>query len=428
MHGNDVPAGPEPTSRPPDAPLLAPVPTAERVELLDILRGVAVLGILLVNMELFFAPIYSLSFASAWTAPFDRVVDALIAFIAQGKFYTMFSFLFGLGAAVQLERADERGRPFEGFFARRLGWLLLIGLCHAFLVWYGDILAQYALIGFVLLLFVRCKNKTLLVWTVLLLLVPLILFGCITALTSLAGFFPESAEAVDDAMAESRQAYQERIDEANRVYPVGSYGEILPLRVRQVGTIYSFMFFAAPGILGMFLIGLNLGRRRVFHELPTHLPRIRKLLPWLLLFSLLAGGAYAALQSFVDQMRPSALLWLQQTAFFLGSPALSFSYVFGIALLVQCERWRRLVRPVAAVGRMALTNYLMHSLVFTFVANGYGLGYYGRVRPLIGLAMTLGTFVVQILLSNWWLRRFRYGPMEWLWRSLSYGRLQPMPR
>jgi len=148
----------------------------------------------------------------------------------------------------------------------------------------------------------------------------------------------------------------------------------------------------------------------------------------LLTLGLILSGVFTALRFNVDQTWPSPLLLLQQIGFMLGSPALSFSYVFGIGLLVQRESWLRRLRPLAAVGRMALTNYLMHSLVFTLVANGYGLGFYGRVRPPVGLVMTLAMFVLQIVLSNWWLGRFRFGPMEWLWRSLSYRKLQPMRR
>jgi uncharacterized protein len=243
-----------------------------------------------------------------------------------------------------------------------------------------------------------------------------------------AELIPEGAEAIDEAMAQSEQQTAQNFDEALRVYPTGGYGEILPLRARQVGTIYTYVLFAAPNILAMFLIGLNLGRRRLFHDLTPHLPRIRRLLPWLLVLGLVLSGLFTALRFNVEQTRPSPLLLLQQVGFLLGSTALSFAYVFGIALLVRRESLLRLFRPLAAVGRMALTNYLMHSLIFTFVANGYGLGFYGRLRPPVGLAMTLAMFVLQIVLSNWWLGRFRFGPMEWLWRSLSYRKLQPMRR
>jgi uncharacterized protein len=412
-----------PTDRP-----FSPVEAEERTELLDIFRGVAVLGILLVNLGLFFAPIYTMMLKSTWVAPIDRIAKVLIVFLAEGKFYTVFSFLFGLGAAVQMGRADARGRPFAGFFARRLGWLLLIGACHAFLIWYGDILATYALLGFVLLLFFRRKNTTLLVWTIVFLLIPLVFVTGFTMLLFLGNLVPEAAEAIDNAMAESRELNQERIDEANRVYPAGGYREILPLRAQQVGTIYGYSLMVMPGILAIFLIGFNFGRRGFFQNVQTHLPRIRKLLPWLLLAGLLGSGTYTALRLTLDQMRPTPLILLQSVSSIVGNLSLCFSYLLGITLLVQRDSWHRLFRPLAAVGRMALTNYLMHSLLFTLLANGYGLGFYGRVRPSVGLLLTLATFALQILLSNWWLRRFRYGPAEWLWRSLSYGRLQPMRR
>jgi uncharacterized protein len=123
---------------------------------------------------------------------------------------------------------------------------------------------------------------------------------------------------------------------------------------------------------------------------------------------------------------PSMAGLLQQLGMIVGGPAQSLFYACAIILLWQKESWRRRLTPLAAVGRMALTNYLMHSVVFTTLANSYGFGLYGRIPPSVGILMTLAMFALQIPLSNWWLSRFRFGPVEWLWRSLTYWRLQPM--
>jgi uncharacterized protein len=404
------------------------VQAGERVETIDILRGIAVLGILLVNMQMFFSPL-SQTFAGAdpWTGSLDRAATALIRFLAQGKFYTMFSFLFGLGMAIQMERAEARGRRFVPFFLRRLFWLLLFGAAHAFLVWYGDILALYALLGFPLILFRRRSERTLLVWTIVLFLVPLLLMILVTIGIQVALHSPAASELESD-FEERRQQAAAMTETAREVYSTGSFAEILPVRAREVGLIYSYVFFAAPGVLAMFLIGLNLGRRRFFQRASEYLPEIRRWLIVLALIGLPANAVLVATTMRIDQMMPSPGLLLQQLAFTFGTPALCFTYVLGVVLLLQRESWRRRLAPLAAVGRMALTNYLTHSLVFTTVAYGYGLGLYNRVGPAAGLLLTGAMYLLQIGASNWWVRRFRFGPMEWLWRSLTYLRLQPLFR
>jgi len=418
-----------PTAPPPlpvEPRAFGPVRAGERVETIDILRGIAVLGILLVNMQLFFSPMADIfSGTAGWTAPVDRAATALIRFLAQGKFYTMFSFLFGLGMAIQMERAEARGRRFVPFFARRLLWLFLFGAAHAFLVWFGDILALYALIGFPLILFRKRKRRTLLVWTVVLLLIPVLLTALAVGLIQLAMLSPAAPEIEAD-LAEARQQILVMAETAREVYSTGSYLETLPVRAGEVGMMYRYIFIAAPGVLAMFLIGLNLGRRRFFQRVPENLPAIRRWLVILALVGLPANAVLTVTMTLFDQTTPSPGLLLQQLAFSVGTPALCFAYVLGLVLLLQREAWRRRLAPMAAVGRMALTNYLTHSLVFTTISYGYGLGFYGRVGPAAGLLLTLAMYALQVVLSNWWVRRFRFGPVEWLWRSLSYLRPQPL--
>lgn len=419
------------TAAPPSSPAPGPFePTqdAERSESIDILRGIAILGILLVNVQFFFAPMtLLLAGEDWWTGPLDRLATALVHFFAQGKFYTMFSFLFGLGMALQMERAEARGRSFVPFFARRMSWLLLLGTAHAFLLWFGDILATYALLGFSLILFRRRATRTLLVWTVVLFLIPLLLMALFVVPPLLAPHSPAAAET-EREFAEMRQGARAMTATAREVYSSGTYLETLPVRASEVALVYRYSFIGAPGILAMFLVGLNLGRRRFLREAHRNLSGIRRWLGILACIGLPANAVLVVTMTTVDQGIPSAGLLLQQIAFTVGGPALCFTYVLGVVLLLRRESWRRRLLPLAAVGRLALTSYLTHSLVFTTIANGYGLGFYGRVGPAAGLALAVALFAAQIALSNWWLRRFRFGPFEWLWRSLSYLRLQPIRR
>jgi uncharacterized protein len=407
----------------------APIGESQRIELLDVLRGVAIFGILLVNLQMFFSPIY-LWFSSAewWTTPIDKASEHLIFFVARGKFYALFSLLFGMGMAIQLQRAKSRGHRFAPLFARRMGWLLLIGLAHAFLLWFGDILAVYASVGFALILFGNRKNTTLAVWTIVLLLIPLVFGGAGTAIIEVAQMFPEAAFELEQQTAARDARYVELSEQARETYPSGSYREILPVRARQVGKMYTMYPIFAGNILALFLIGLNLGRRRFLQEVEPNLPLIRRSIWWFLGVGVAGNVVGIVLLEQVHPGLPSMQSFVQQVAFTVGAPALTFFYIASVTLLFQKPAWRRRIAPLGAVGRMALSNYLLHSLVFTWVANGYGLGLYGEVPPSTGLLMTLAMYAVQIPLSVWWLRRFRFGPVEWLWRSLTYLRPQPLRR
>lgn len=412
------------------APTLEPVASGERVVLIDVLRGFAIFGILLVNMGLFFSPVYD-QFLSHVPFPgaLDEAARKLIVFFAQAKFYPMFSFLFGMGLAIQMERTAARGRPVAGFFSRRMAWLLAIGLAHAFLLWFGDILVLYSLLGFLLLLFRKRKPRTLAVWTVILLLIPVLLIWTYAAYFTLAQQLPESATQAESIVAAQQEVRRAASAEAYQVYATGSWDEVFVVRATEWATVNLYVVVAAaPTVLALFLIGLNVGRRRFFQRLPEGLPTARRWIVPLAIAGVAGNLVGVLLLDRVNPSVPSVAFAVQQTALAVGGPALCFTYVLGLTLLWQRSGGRRLLAPLAPVGRMALSNYLLHSVVFTTLSYGYGFGLYGRIMPATGLAMTLAIYLLQIPLSAWWLRRFRFGPLEWLWRSLTYGKLQPMRR
>jgi uncharacterized protein len=409
---------------------MTPVTAEERFELLDVLRGIAVLGILTVNQEMFFAPLYlPVSGAEWWTSTADRIAAHAVDLFAQGKFYALFSILFGAGMAVQLERAERRGvTRFGAFFARRMACLLLIGLAHALLLWFGDILTLYALLGFALILFRKRSDTALLVWSAVLILLPVAFFAAITALTTIAGLIPEGAAQIDATLAENQRLTLESLERARVIYAEGNWTEILRERLGQLGLLWSYTLMFAPNILGLFVLGFALGRRHVLQEPAAFAPRLRRWI-WPLAAVGIAGNlASVMLQAVVTPGAPSPLALLQQAIQTPSAPALTLAYMAAVALAMGQAAWARGLRHLAPVGRMALTNYLTHSVVFTLLANSYGLGLYGRVGPAVGLGLALLVFAAQVPLSALWLGRFRFGPAEWLWRSMTYGRLQPMRR
>jgi uncharacterized protein len=388
-----------------------PVLRQERIETIDILRGVAILGILIVNMGLFSRP----------EGLFAGATDRLIYFFAQEKFKALFSFLFGLGLAVQMMRAEERGAQFLPLYARRLGVLFLIGVAHFLLVWDGDILHDYALLGVVLLLFRRSSPKTLLVGAGALIAVPLLFFALTTAYSVTGHVNPQVKEWI---AYENGAEADETVADVSNTYSRGSYGEMVGVRASELPRDMSPDTDDAF-VLAIFLLGLYAGRRRIFHDITANLPFIRRVQRWGLIIGV-AGNAAFALGGSFDPSPTSVGQNVGRLCLVLAAPALMLFYAATIILLTQREIWRRRLAALAAVGRTALSNYLLQSLICTTIFYGYGLALFGKVSPSLGLLLTITIFLIQIPVSVWWLGRFQFGPVEWLWRSLTYWQRQPM--
>ena len=402
------------------SPVIGPVRRQERIETIDILRGVAILGILIVNMTMRgFALPEGLPAHELWPNMIDRTVETLILFFADQQFITLFAFLFGLGLAEQMMRADERGARFLPLYLRRLCVLWLIGMTHFLALWDGDILHAYAQDGLILLLFLRRSLKTLLVWAGILLCIPLLLFGFTTryAITGHVNPYAMSWIQYED-LAEDQQY----IEEARDIYSRGTYAEMIKFRAGGLGELL-------PGnadayILVGFLLGLYAGRRGIFHDVSAHLPFIRRVQRWGLMIGLAGSAVFVIGES--DPSATSVMQNVGRMCLVFGAPAMTFFYASTIILLTQGEAWRQRLGPLAAVGRMALSNYLLQSLICTMIFYSYGLALFCKVRPSLCLLLTIVIWLIQIPLSVWWLRRFQFGPIEWLWRSLTYWKCQPM--
>jgi uncharacterized protein len=405
-----------------DQPKLEPVAPGERIHVLDILRGFALLGILAVNMQLFSSPIYLvLTGLQHWEEPLDVAVERFIRFFAHGKFYPIFSFLFGLGMALQYERAERRGaEQFGTVYARRLFVLLGFGMVHAFLIWEGDILLVYAMFGFLLLLFVQRSKTTLLVWAGICLVLPILLTGALYLIFLLARMVPEAAAGID-AFGGHELYYREKAEENIQTFAHGTYLEILRQRLANLAFLYKISFFYVPIIFGMFLLGLFAAKQRLFHDVPGHRSFFWKTVLWAGAVGLIGNTLFYV--SFEVQAEDPYSFWfvIGTAGMSLGATALALCYVSGITLLAQREWWLRRLAWLAPVGRMALTNYLAQSLICTTIFYSYGLGLFGAVGPAAGLLLTFGIFIAQIFWSRWWMSRFEFGPAERLWRRFTYG-------
>jgi uncharacterized protein len=409
---------------------ILPVQQAERIPIVDILRGFALFGILFVNMTIFSHPMQAIVLPTDPNWPFyDRAALWLIHALGEGKFYALFSMLFGLGLTLQMDRIEGRGGRFVPLYARRLLVLLAIGLVHAFLIWMGDILILYALLGFLLILFRKAKPRTLLIWVVLLIALPLLFNAAVTGLVSWASTVPEAAPQIEQSFAQAEASFVTDLERAAQVYGNGDFAAITDQRVRD----YLSMGMAGFTVMGfnvmaMFLLGVYFGKRGIFKNLEEHRGLFRKLLLWGLLIGLTGNLLYATLIMPISRIYQTWTLFLATTGQAVGAPLLMLAYVSALCLLALSPAWGKRLQVLAPVGQMALTNYLTQSLVCTLIFYGYGLGLFGKVGHAAGIALTLVIYLLQIPLSHWWMKRFYYGPAEWLWRSLTYLKLQPLRR
>jgi len=412
-----------------------PVDSTERLALLDVLRGFALCGVFVSNVYLWFSgrtfsPRAQMEAAMASASLGDKVASYGVGILVFGKFITLFAFLFGLGFSVQMSRAEARGATIAPLYMRRLVVMFLIGAVHLLGLWYGDILTTYALLGFVLLLFRNRTDKTLLFWAVPLILVaPLAVDALMKALPMLTGGTPEDAKAaMEAAMAQSTERRAQTLE----AFTNGTYLEVV-----RANAQYYFNDFMKPlvvvmwAFLGRFLLGLVAGRRRLLHDAPQHLPFFRKLLGWSLLVAVIGSVTvlwvrHLMMEKRIDPQAPWLMVMMPVRQ--LNEVGLAAVYVSGLVLLFQRPAWQRRLLVLAPVGRMALTNYLTQTVLSLCLFYGFGLGLIGKLGPAALTGLPLALFCVQVAFSHWWLAHFRFGPAEWVWRSLTYGKAQPMRR
>ncbi len=394
-----------------------PVSDSQRLAVIDGLRGFALAGVLLANLRSYtlFEHVQESARAALPTARLDRLLEPAITFFVEGKFITLFSLLFGVGFVLQMVRIEQAGEG-PARYLRRLMLLLLIGLAHAYLLWWGDILRYYAVIGAFLLLIAPLKTRTL-AWlgaAMVLVVIPIarLIFG-------------DPSTWVPPMSAMSVQALA--------VFQGDSWTAV----VRENSTLNTWSIFWYWGLVflvaGRLMLGAALGRSGWLQEVSGHERQWR----WLLWTGLTLGLSLTMLVHGFDYGRlPMLTEWLQRPfgqaclrlTRDLATLSLSFGYLAAFVRLFQQAAWRRWLQALVPVGRMALTNYLAQTLLGVGVFYGIGLGV-GPRWGLVGVVATwLIVFAAQIAFSGWWLARYRFGPAEWAWRSLTYGARQPMRR
>lgn len=370
---------------------LEPVKSSERIPALDVLRGFALFGVLLAYALWNLGGPPEEEYSRA-----DQVLNVVMSALVDTKFYTLFATLFGLGFSIQMTRASARGTSIVPLYCRRLLALIVIGLAHALLLRNGDILVPYAVMGFSLLLFRNASNRTLAIAAIIALIFPY-LARSLWELTGLP--FPQRPQTEGSG------------------YIAGNFA--------WVRYWYATAITFWPASLPMFLFGLYMGRLRFVENIGAHRRLLKRTLITGFAIGVLAFAGVALLaRVWTNFPRP---FWQNITARLLWNVhawGLAAFYASSLLLLLQRSSWQRRLAPLGAVGRMALTNYLLQAALIVPIC--IALGLFGRVTPAIGLLLALGVWALQVPASVWWLKRFRFGPAEWVWRSLTYGRRQPM--
>jgi len=400
---------------------IRPVSLSERILSLDVLRGFAVLGILLMNIQNFAmieaAYINPMAYgdmtgANRWVWIFSHV-------FGDQKFISIFSILFGAGVILFTDKAEKKGRSGAALHYRRTLWLFVIGLAHAYLLWHGDILVTYALCAVTLFLFRKKSPKTLLILGLLVLSLSSIfyLFGGLS--------IPSWPKEAYDSTMMSWMPPREMIDKELAAYQGGWLSQ-MEHRVPSSMKFQTMIFLIYTGWRagGLMLIGLALYKWGVLTA-----QRSLKFYTTTAALGLIVGLSIVI----YGVIRNSAAGWTMDYSMFLGwqynywgSVLVAIGYIALIMLFCVSSSGLKIKNTFAAVGRMALSNYLLQTVLCTTIFYGHGFGLFGQVERVWQLVIIVCVWAIQLVVSPIWLGYFKFGPAEWLWRSLTYWKLQPM--
>ncbi|WP_210364626.1 DUF418 domain-containing protein [Bacillus sp. REN3] len=385
-------------------------PGGNRIVSIDRMRGFSLLGIFLVNMISFHSPFFYIDPGTWWDGTSSRITYKLIDLFVQASFYPLFAMLFGYGLVILRERTLDKGMPFYPIAFRRLSILLSFGIVHAFLIWSGDILITYAICGFVFLFFIDWGAKRLLFAGLALYIIPNLLLLMMLTLSLLAE--PNASFSIYD---------REAAEQAIEIYQTGSFMEITEQRIKEWDEHHNIpgLLFYLITILPLFLIGAAAAKWRLFENVSSKKQGMAS-------FAVVMAAAGLLLKVIPYLTVRNIVTDYAQDTF--GGPLLSVSYALWIALASENRKMDRLFAPLEAAGRLSISHYLFQSVFSTMIFYSYGLGYFGKVSLFEGTMLAIGIYTIQLAASGLWVRRFFYGPVEWLWRSGTYMKKQPLKR
>lgn len=400
-------------------------PTLNRIEIIDALRGFALAGIVIVHMveQYLAAPAPEGRMEALVQGSIDQIVDVVILLIFRGKFFALFSLLFGLSFFIQMDRAGQKGADFKYRFIWRLIILLGIGYLHH-LFYRGDILTIYAVLGLFLVPFHNASHRWISVIAVFIFLgLPrYLIYGFYGAGNLLPGFefTPDSPELLSYFMTlKEGTLWQVFLSNATE-------GHLMKANF-QLG-----VFSRGYLTFGFFLVGLLLGRMRFFENIDRYRRQLKQVLigsaAGMVMLVVATIFIFSGQGESGNQGLDSWVAMAGLTMFDLFNLFTTALIVAGFTLLYHHARFEGWVNHLAPYGRTALTNYVLQSVIGTAIYYGWGLGLLGEIRNIYAFMLSLIIIVLQVMISKWWLKKFRYGPLEWLWRVLTYARFFPITK
>ena len=372
-----------------------------RIFLIDVLRGIAILGIFLVNIFSFHTPYLYVDLAELADSKLDEWIFILNDIFIQASFYPLFAIIFGYGLIIMKEKLESRGGSFYSVAIRRMMILLIIGLIHAIFIWPGDILVTYAVFGFLLLLFAQLSAKVLAMIAIIMYTIPnLWLFFQILPIAS---FLEKTNISIFD---------DEKATSVTAIYQQGTFVEVTVQRLQdwlmQTGSAFIMLTLM---VFPLIILGASLakGKKLVPNENNARFWR------WILIFTLPSGLLLKLVPYIIG--KNIAFQHLQDV---FGGALLTLAYIAIIYLF--CQKERKVFTPFSYIGKMSLSNYLFQSILCSFTFYSYGLGLFGQVSYTQSTILAIAIYVIQLILSKLWLKHFRIGPLEWAWRGLTYGK------
>ena len=392
-------------------------PEKKRIEILDIYRGFAVLGIFVVNIEIMNCIFMNQdSFSSQWNSFIDIIVVKILQLFFYSKFFPIFSFLFGLGITFQaLKFIDSRGGS-TTFFIRRMFILFLLGVLHILLLWPGDVIHLYAILGMFTILLLKLPDRLILISSLVILIFP---------------FYEVIAEFIFQIIDYDAETYLKNYSSTSIVETIrhGSYVEGMLLRISEYKANIPVLFvYLAPIAFSMFLLGMYFGKKKYIEHLKELILKIKKPTLYILIIS--------------NLYRISFLFWLPHTEIYRNTHwrplflklmvvtdlLMGLGYLWILGYIWYYTKYSKTLNFFKYPGRMALTNYILQSFIGLLLFSSVGLSLYETLSPLMTFSIAILTFVFQVFFSRIWLNCFQFGPLEWLWRCISYKKLLPIKR
>lgn len=382
---------------------IQPVSSRERISSIDILRGFALLGILLVNVLGFNASFFYFGgYYGHLPDDFQQRFYNIFISLTADKFIFLFSFLFGYGIYMQYRRFSEKGADFIGFFARRMVILALFGIAHILLLWAGDILLLYAIAGFIAMHFVKASTK----WQIVLALAFYFFIG----IWLTAGVWIDLPDAMSSTCTEC-------LEKAKTIYSNGNYFECLRLRLIEYAAFrYINLFYYLPKIIGLTLFGMIASKFNLHQRISNHPLQWTVVLGILILAGIIVYFNY---NKVIDFSSPFANA-VYMTGYELMNVFVASSYLLLILILASNKVVAGFLQPVALMGRASLTNYLLQSLILAVIFYGWGFGYFGQTNVVRLEWIAVAVYTFQLIINPFWFRFNKQGPLERLWRKLSY--------